>query len=148
MTVESNVAEPPTVIPPRGTIAQIVKWTTDLCNFEQRIRRSYFRFYYHAISKHEIKTRNNLIGKCSICLNFVTFKRGCTRWPLKDRMILNKNNFYKHIFSSFFIILFGNINWIFSFSVAHRCLLTFILNHGNENVQNILMNVFQMYLYK
>ena len=29
--------------------------------------------------------------------------------PLKDWMILNKNNFYKHMFFLFFIILFGNI---------------------------------------
>ena len=36
-------------------------------------------------------------------------------WPLKDWMILNKNDFYKHVFFKFFIILFGNmINGFFS----------------------------------
>ena len=43
------------------------------------------------------------------------FARINREWPLKDRMILNKSNFYKHMFFQFFIILLGNI--ISEFSV-------------------------------
>ena len=46
-------------------------------------------------------------------------------WPLKDSMILNKNNFYKHVFFQFFIILFGNI--INEFFSVFSCLQIQIL---------------------
>lgn len=75
VTVEFNVAEPPAIIPPRGTIAQIAKWTTDLCNLEHWVR--HFQLRCQAISKREIKTKNNLTEKCSTCLKIVVWKRRC-----------------------------------------------------------------------
>ena len=75
---------------------------------EQQINR-YFEAFNWSLTNKKIKIIKYTLVKSVIVtkmwwkivdnLNWCNFvKENYIRWPLKDWMILNKNNFYKHMF--------------------------------------------------
>ena len=72
----------------------------------------------------------------SIIMHNLKRTNECTGWSLKDWMILNKNDSYKHRFFKFFIILFGNI--INGFSVFQWPPYIYIIQ-TNQKIRKIFI---------